>query len=440
MRFTDKAVQALKPTTKRRKFTCDRCQGLQLKLTPAGKKSWYVRRVFEGRRQEIKLGDFPAMDCRQAKTEFHRLTEKVDDGLAKIVQKRRAQKTFKARTIADCCEMLLNDFLRDLLEPQSFEQYEMQIKVIRRSSLEKYPVEHITKARALEAFRAWKDEGLSRSTLKKRFNLMSRAYVYAMEEEVIEPGFDVYRFVNNRRIKPLPTGPRRVRVLSDDEIRFAWHFRGYAGFVDAENPRRNQKAYPMKALECNTILKLLLMTGLRTYEIRDQKWENWEHIIRVKPKGARKAVEVPTYILEKSKTKVPYYVPLLPPVLKVLKEYKAARNSTSPYVFPSLHVDIGTFAGSVRQQMARNGCTHTLHDIRRTVATRLGDLGYEDFDIAKILNHTRKGVTAKHYNHAKYLLPKAEIYAAWLQELHQILSEDAEVFVLPEKSTLSISA
>ncbi len=60
-------------------------------------------------------------------------------------------------------------------------------------------------------------------------------------------------------------------------------------------------------------------------------------------------------------------------------------------------------------------------DIRRTVATNLGDLEIEDDQIRYlILGHSR-GKLSETYNKAKYDGPKRQILAAWDTDLGRIL-------------------
>ncbi len=72
-----------------------------------------------------------------------------------------------------------------------------------------------------------------------------------------------------------------------------------------------------------------------------------------------------------------------------------------------------------------------LHDLRRTVATRMGDLDFTDEVIGLVLNHARKGVTAG-YNKSKYRRPKQRALESWARKLEGILGEaESNVVSLP---------
>lgn len=65
------------------------------------------------------------------------------------------------------------------------------------------------------------------------------------------------------------------------------------------------------------------------------------------------------------------------------------------------------------------------HDLRRTVATQLGEMGVADELIERILNHAPRTVAGKHYNHARYLGPMRQALAAWALRLGEITQQDS---------------
>ena len=58
------------------------------------------------------------------------------------------------------------------------------------------------------------------------------------------------------------------------------------------------------------------------------------------------------------------------------------------------------------------------------MATGLGDLGFPDEMIGRLLNHRgakSKSITSKHYNHALYLRERLELLQAWERKLRGVL-------------------
>jgi hypothetical protein len=69
------------------------------------------------------------------------------------------------------------------------------------------------------------------------------------------------------------------------------------------------------------------------------------------------------------------------------------------------------------------GGAYVWKDLRRTVATRLAGLGFDDTTIGRFLNHARYTVTAKHYNKHLYLEEKRRALDSWDRELTAILTD-----------------
>jgi integrase len=63
------------------------------------------------------------------------------------------------------------------------------------------------------------------------------------------------------------------------------------------------------------------------------------------------------------------------------------------------------------------------HDLRRTVATQLGEMNVADEIIERILNHAPRTVAGKHYNHAKYQEPMRKALDAWGERLLRVVKE-----------------
>jgi integrase len=96
---------------------------------------------------------------------------------------------------------------------------------------------------------------------------------------------------------------------------------------------------------------------------------------------------------------------------------RALRNNLKPH--PK--------TGKIRMQME----PFTPHDLRRTAATRLAEMGYTDEIIGAILNHTRPTVTAHHYNHYRYDKEKRTALENWARKLESIITGEQIDNVIP---------
>jgi integrase len=161
----------------------------------------------------------------------------------------------------------------------------------------------------------------------------------------------------------------RNRVLTDDEIRALW--------IDP---------HPHAPL-----LRALLLTGLRISEGQHAQHEHIEgDILHVR----------------ENKSDRPHWV----------------------YITPLLREQITSTEGSlfdersntaVQARLKRIGVGWTPHDLRRTFATRLADLGVEPYIIEKMLNHAMSGVMGI-YNRHDYKQERIAASSAWAEEIKRI--------------------
>ena len=112
---------------------------------------------------------------------------------------------------------------------------------------------------------------------------------------------------------------------------------------------------------------------------------------------------------------------------------RADRNGTavaaSEFVFPAakgagpINSNAGTRAmDRNRDKLAGAGIVESFntHDLRRTVATHLGEMEYPDEVIERILNHAPRSTAGRHYNHAKHMEPMRRALEWWGSRVQSI--------------------
>ena len=110
---------------------------------------------------------------------------------------------------------------------------------------------------------------------------------------------------------------------------------------------------------------------------------------------------------ERTKNKRPHVVPLAPTALALL----AGRKGASERVF-----DFSAWAYSKDLLDKHSGVSDwVIHDLRRTAATGMADIGIQPHIIEAVLNHVsgHKGGVAGIYNRSSYAKEKAEALARW---------------------------
>ena len=76
------------------------------------------------------------------------------------------------------------------------------------------------------------------------------------------------------------------------------------------------------------------------------------------------------------------------------------------------------------------------HDLRRTLATGLGDMAVAEEVIERILNHAARTVVGRHYNHAQYRQQMLRALDAWADRIEAIVEGRAPASnVLPLRAS-----
>jgi len=232
---------------------------------------------------------------------------------------------------------------------------------------------------------------------------------------------------------------QRERALSDAEIVLFW--RALNGQHEVARPvacgtRNGQPTagYMRRGLridwQARACLQLLLLTGQR---IGETLLAQWHHV----------DLDAGTWSLPAENTKAnrPHLVHLGPLALELLRSLP---RSGPDWIFHD-----GTPEGAApiprrtvtraldRMQAGEHPALtvphFTPHDLRRTVRTRLSDLGVLPHVAEKVLNH-RLGGVLQVYDRAEYLPERAQAMAAWDAKLRGLLADkDGRVVFAPAK-------
>ena len=200
---------------------------------------------------------------------------------------------------------------------------------------------------------------------------------------------------------------KRERALSADELKALW-------------PAMVTLHYPS-----GPYLRLLLATGQRRSEVAGMRWADLDL--------AEKVWTLPSSATKASREHV---VPLSPLAVSILE---GMPRIAGPYVFagtgrrskkrdPNGNILAGQscpisgftkIKAAVDARVAKSGKTlepWRIHDLRRTAATRMAQLGISQLIISRVLNHADRSVTGI-YNRYEYLAEKRHALDTWGQFL-----------------------
>lgn len=210
----------------------------------------------------------------------------------------------------------------------------------------------------------------------------------------------------------------RERVLTDDEIRTFW-------LALDEQPKLSH--------EIRDALRLQLLLGVRISEaLGAAKGE-----IDI----GRRTWTIPAV---RTKSEREHSLPLSPWAVGILTA-AIERAGKSPWLFPSPPRRKGApRPADAKPVRARSGSRAVIrlrarlaeaaegeagttlvdvgtHDLRRTLATGLGNMGIADEVIERVLNHAPRTVAGRHYNHAKHFEPMRRALEAWSDRVREIV-------------------
>jgi integrase len=198
----------------------------------------------------------------------------------------------------------------------------------------------------------------------------------------------------------------RTRVLSDAELAALWQASG-----DDDYGR---------------IIKLLILTGARRGEIGGLRWGELD-----KDSGTW------TLPAERSKNKHAHTLPLPAAAWDIINAVPrlAHRDQLFGYSAAEGFTDWGRKSALDDRLVGKMTEPWTVHDIRRTVATKMADLGVQPHIIEAVLNHQsghKRGV-AGIYNRSSYDREVRAALALWVDHLRTLVEGgERKVLVLPK--------
>jgi integrase len=387
MKLTAKSIAGLKlPQGKADHIEFDSdIPGFGLRLREGGSRTWIFQYSVGAKQRRIAIGKAAALTPEKARSLAADLHAKV-----RLGGDPQADKALTRGVASLSFGSIANRFLarqRVRLRPRSYAEVERHLlknaKPLHGMALASIGRQAIA-ARIGEIADA---SGLVQAN-RTRASL-SALYTWAMKEGLTETNP-----VANTNKHPEQS---RDRVVSNDELALIWRC--------------------LNGDQYGAIVKLLALTGQRREEIAGLRWSeiNFE-------KGI---IELPK---ERTKNRRLHQVPISNAVASILQAQNKVENRDLVFGYAN-----GPFQGWGEAKknldariavMAGKPLTDwVLHDLRRTCATGMADLGVQPHVIEAVLNHVsgHKGGIAGIYNRAVYSAEKAQALALWADHITAVV-------------------
>lgn len=387
--FTDTFIKRLKPKDKREeKFEGG---GFGIMIYPTGTKTWIYRYKIDNKKDYIILGHYPEMSLANARKCFAELREKRRSGTdpKEYAQQRN---DLELHTV----EKLILEWYSGYIEKQRAHPKQIKqlidadiIPLLGKKKLETIKTKDITQAL---------DKIVSRGSpvhANKVLAALKQAFSYGVRRGSLQqnPAESLLAKDIGGVEKP------RERFLSPEEVQVLWYF------LDGDNHSLS--------LQIKSAIKIILLTGVRTGEIRLATWSefNFEQSLWTIP-------------ADHTKTSSVMKIHLSDLAKQLLLEIK--QQISSDYVLPSpdgvAPLSDKALPKAIIRIQARVGIPQwTAHDLRRTFATQLGEaLNVDPVVVEKCLGHKMPKIMAT-YNKNEMLPQRKEALTQWSAYIQRLV-------------------
>lgn len=413
--LTAKAVDG-----KRTRYMIEGAQGLMLDVAPRGSRYWYVRYQLPGIAKRTfrfyRIGNARSIGLADAMKRAAKVLHQVEyDG--RDPYQERLEPEQEALTVAGLIDEFLTRHVRRKLAAETLKQYEYRLKAFVEPEIGTMDAAEVRKRDIIELADAIAEDGKRVRKPSGRgskggdreggaprladaiVEIVCSMYSWALKRDLLEynPAFRVAKYAERTR---------RHRVLKNPEVPKFWS--------GAEHPK--------VGTELTSILRLLLVTGQRRGEVAGARVDE-----------LRLDGNDPNWTIggERTKNRLTHTVPLGPLGVSLWQDAMKA-FAGKVYVFPSSrsaaseHVHPGAVTRAMRTIREAHGLDDlTVHDLRRTVRTRMAELRVPKEISARVLNHVdefERGVHDESYNRYDYFSEKLDAVVKWEAELKLLLA------------------
>lgn len=372
----------------------DALPGFGVRVRAGGKRVWVAQYRVGSKQRRVTIGNVDVIGADRARSAAKDILAKVqlgdDPQSIKAAERKRA-----ATTTGAVSDQYLDGPAKARLRDRSFREVERHLRV-HWKALRETPIHLVTRGDIATRLNAIARDSGPFAANRARATL-SAFFGWAMREGIVDANPVIG---TNKATVEIS----RDRVLSDDELRLIWRHSGSADY--------------------GRIVRLLMLTGQRREEVAGMRWSELD---------LSKAV----WSLPKERTKngLPHDVPLSPAAVDIIAGVPKREGRD-----PVFGEGEGPFSGwskskaaldarivkarltEIEAEKARGAndipepiSPWRLHDLRRTVATRMHDLGVLPHVVEAVLNHVsghRAGV-AGIYNRALYAAEKRNALERW---------------------------
>lgn len=393
-------------------------KGFGIKASPKGACSYVVQKSIggrEGKDQRVTIGHYPTKHIDEARDEARKAVSNVHDGGDIAEARRQVKQAQKDRLSTE----LLATFEVYLTKRATPGRYWPEVESLFKNAIipelgERTPVQAISKRDIRSLIDA--KEAKHPDAARNWFSHLRPFFKWCVERDLIP-------FSPMDTLTPPALAGARDRILTEDELKVFWKATEAIG-------------YPF-----GPFYQLLLLTAQRREEVAAMTWPEMK---LGKTEGE--------WIIPKERTKngKEHLVHLSPSVVSILyglptiSKFVFTTNGTAPisgYSKAKAKLDklIAAECASVaagqspdfRQQIFQS--EWRVHDLRRTAASGMAELGFQPHIVERVLNHISgaQGGLVGVYQRFEYADERQKAVEAWSNKLSSLLTHSSRENVVP---------
>lgn len=383
--LSDVVCRNTKPGQKPFKLTDS--AGLYLYVSPTGGKLWRCDYRLDGKRRTASFGAYPIIslaDARKARDDLKRqLAGQLDPA-----QVARTSKRARVLLASNTFERIAREWFAMKLAgwtPSYSDRLMSRLEADVFPPLGRRAITDIEPPDVLEVIR--KVEGRGAIELAKReMQVVGQVFRFAIAtgRAKRDPTRDLVGALKS------PGRQKHHRAMTREDL---------PGFLQA------LKVYDGDP-KTRLALELIILTFVRTTELRAAKWSEFEGL-----DGPEPLWRIPA---ERMKMRFEHLVPLAPEAVAALQELRPLCGR-SPYLFPSPSKEGFMSNNTMLYAMYRMGYhgRATVHGFRGMASTWLNEQGYASDWIERQLAHDERDEVRGAYNSAQYLAGRRTMMGAW---------------------------
>lgn len=390
MPLTDIVCKSSKSKDKPYKISDEK--GLYLEIMPNGSKYWRLKYRFADKEKRLAFGVYPEVSLAEARERRDEARKVLRNGIDPAQAKKDAKHQNKLKKDNSFYQVAVewHETKKSGWTPRHASYVIKRLQADIFPTLGEHPINEIKAPELLSVIRVIENRGA--------LDIAHRA---------LQTCGQIFRFaIATGRAEYNPTSDLRGALKTPIKT-------NYSHLKESELPEffTKLKAYDGQE-QTQLAMKLLVLTFVRTGELRGARWEEINFDIA--------EWRIPA---ERMKMREQHIVPLSKQTVTILKKVEELNGKKHVYVFPNYVNPTKCISeNTLLYALYRMGyhSRTTIHGFRATASTILNEKGFHADVIERQLAHSERNRVRASYNYAQYLKERVEMMQWWADYLEEI--------------------